>query len=91
MSGFRPMFQRGRWEIHCLVSGFFTAFILLAEYLMITFRRGDFIFPKLIWWRIGGSGLAAALLAPVVFFILNGIGAMLGYRARPSQEDEEAQ
>ena len=89
MSGFRPLFQRGRWEIHCLLSGFFTAFILFAEFLMITFRRGDFMFPKIILWRIGGSGLAAALLAPFVFFILNGIAALLGYRMRPSQEDEE--
>jgi hypothetical protein len=91
MSGFRPLFQRGRWEIHCLVSGFFTAFILFAEFLMITFRRGDFIFPKIIWWRIGGSGLAAALLAPAVFFILNGIASLLGYRVRPPRKDEELQ
>jgi len=91
MSGFRPLFQRGRWEIHCLVSGFFTAFILFAEFLMITFRRGDFIFPKIIWWRIGGSGLVAALLAPAVFFILSGIAAQLGYRTGLPQDEEELQ
>ena len=71
MSGFRPLFQRGRWEVHCLMSGLFTALILLAEFLMITFRRGDFIFPKIIGLRIVGSGLAAALLAPMIYFILN--------------------
>src|SRR3954471_15707030 len=64
MGGFRPLFQRGRWEIHCLLSGVCTAFIVLAEYLMITFRREPivFLFDKEIWWRIGGAGLVAALL-----------------------------
>jgi len=89
MSGFRPLFQRGRWEIHCLASGFFTAVILLSEFLMITFRRGDFIVSKMIGWRIGGAGLAAALLAPVIYFILSGIGSLLGYPVRFSQEDEK--
>ena len=89
MSGFRPLFLRGRWEIHCLASGFFTAFILFAEFLMITFRRGDFIFPKLIWWRIGGAGLAAALVAPLVYFFLNGIASVLGYQMSPPEKDEE--
>ena len=89
MSGFRPLFQRGRWEIHCLASGIFTTFILFAEFLMITFRRGDFIFPPIIWWRIGGSGLAAALLAPVIYFILNGIRALLGYQVHLTEKDEE--
>ena len=69
MSGFRPLFQRGRWEIHCLLSGVCTALIVLAEYLMITFRREPvvFVFDKDIWWRIGGAGLVAMLLVAVLF------------------------
>ena len=39
MSGFRPLFLRGRWEIHCLLAGFCTSALVLAEYLMITIRR----------------------------------------------------
>jgi hypothetical protein len=89
MSGFRPLFQRGRWEIHCLLSGVFTALILFAEYLMITFRRGEFIFPAIIWWRIAGSGLVAALLAPAVFFVLNTIAAFTGYDTRASRKVDE--
>src|SRR6476620_7378143 len=38
MSGFRPLFQRGRWEIHCLLTGVCTSIIVLAEYLMLTIR-----------------------------------------------------
>lgn len=86
MSGFRPLFQRGRWEVHCLVSGLFTSMIVLAEYLMITFRRGGFIFPKDIWWRIGGPGVIAALLAPIFFFLFNRIASLVGYQIKPEQK-----
>jgi hypothetical protein len=89
MSGFRPLFQRGRWEVHCLVSGFFTSLIVLAEYLMITVRRGGFIFPNEIWWRIGGSGLVATLIAPAFFFALNWLAPLVGHEIQPEQKGIE--
>jgi hypothetical protein len=87
MGGFRPLFQRGRWEIHCLLSGVCTAFIVLAEYLMITFRREPivFLFDKEIWWRIGGSGLVAVLLSPFFFFALNYLAFLVGYDPQPGR------
>jgi hypothetical protein len=86
MSGFRPLFQRGRWEVHCLVSGLFTSVILLAEYLMITIRRGGFVFTPEVWWRIGGSGVAAAMLAPIFFFTLNWLAPRVGYEIEPEKK-----
>ena len=86
MSGFRPLFQRGRWEIHCLFSGLFTSVIVLSEYLMITFRRGGIVFPVEVWWRIGGSGVVAAMLAPVFFFTLNWIATLTGYDLNPEKK-----
>ena len=80
MSGFRPLYQRGHgWEIHCLMSGPLVALLVLAEYLMITFRRGEFIFPPVVWWRIGGAGVIAMVLAPVVFAILHWIAVTFGW------------
>ena len=88
MSGFRPLFLRGRWEIHCLLTGFCTSFIVLAEYLMLTIRREPvlFVFNREIWWRIGGAGLAAALLAPLFFFALNYLAALVGYDPQPDRK-----
>ena len=85
MSGFRPLFQRGRWEIHCLLTGFCTSALVLAEYLMITIRRQpvQFIFNEQVWWRIGGAGLAAAFLAPLAFFFFNYIALLTGYDPQP--------
>ena len=36
MHGLRPLFVRGRWEVHCIMSGVCTSLILLAQYLMIS-------------------------------------------------------
>jgi hypothetical protein len=78
-NGFRPVFRRGRWEIHCLASGILTGVFVLAEYLMITFRRGVFVFPEAIWYRIGGTGLVALVLAPIVYVVLKGLAVMVRY------------
>lgn len=85
MSGFRPLFQRGRWEIHCLLSGLCTAVIVFAEYLLITFRRDPvtFVFNKEIWWSIGATGLVALALSPFFFFALNWVAFLTGYDPQP--------
>ena len=87
MSGFRPLFQRGRWEVHCLLSGVCTAIIVLAEYLMLTFRREPVLlfFDHEVWWRIGGAGLAAALLAPGIYFLFNYVAFFVGYDPQPAR------
>jgi len=86
MSGFRPLFQRGHgWEIHFLLSGPLVCIFVLSEYLMITFRRGGFIFPKIIWWRIGGEGLAAMIVSPIVFLFLHWLALSMGF-IPPRQE-----
>ncbi len=85
MSGFRPLFQRGRWEIHCLLSGICTSLIVLAEYAMITFRRGDPVFNSEVWWRIGGAGIIALMVSPIVFFLLNMAARAVGFDYRPQE------
>lgn len=90
MNGFRPLFRRGHgWEIHALLSGPLLAIFVLSEYLMITFRRGEFLFPKLIWWRIGGDGLAAMIVSPVVFLVLHWLALSFGFL--PSREQRQAE
>ncbi len=94
MSGFRPLFQRGRWEIHCLMSGVCTSLIVLAEFLMISVRRAalydaPFVFNHEIWWRIAGPGLVALILAPLVFWILSSLAALVGYNPRQVARGEE--
>jgi hypothetical protein len=53
--------------------------IILAQYLMITFRRGSLFFSREVWWQIGGPGLIAMLMAPVVFWFLHWLSRVTGY------------
>jgi hypothetical protein len=85
MHGLRPLFARGHWEVHSILSGVFTSLIVLAQYLMITFRRGSLVFTHEIWWQIGGPGIIAMLIAPIVFWLLEWIGRMTAYPYSPER------
>src|SRR6476646_10999501 len=85
MHGLRPLFARGRWEVHCILSGVFTSLIVLAQYLMITFRRGSLVFTHEIWWQIGGPGLVAMAIAPIFFWGLQWLGQITAYSYGPER------
>lgn len=88
MHGLRPLFIRGRWEVHCVLTGICTSAIILAQYLMITFRRGTFLFTREVWWQIGGPGLIAMLMAPVIFWTLNWVARVTRYPYLPERSFE---
>ena len=85
MHGLRPLFIRGRWEVHCLLTGLCTSAIILAQYLMITFRRGSVFFSREVWWQIGGPGLMAMLMAPVIFWMLQWLARATRYPYLPER------
>ena len=80
--GLRPLFLKGRWELHCLASGFCASAILLTEYLMITFRRHGLIFPRDLWGRVLVPGFFAMLMAIPVYFLFRLLAIALGYTVR---------
>ena len=84
--GLRPLFLRGRWDLHCLASGLCAVVILAAQYLMITFSRGGLIFPRELVGRILLPGFFAMLLAPIVYLAFNALAGLIGY---PVQIEEE--
>lgn len=76
--GVRPLFLKGRWEVHCLASGLGTTVIVAAEFILITLRRESVDFDVLVWWRIAGAGLIALLLAPGIYFAFHGLWRLTG-------------
>ena len=86
MHGLRPLFARGRWEVHCIMSGLCTSALLLGQYLMLSFRRGSLFFSREVWWQIGGPGLLAMLMAPLVFWILHWLARATAYPYMPRRE-----
>ena len=86
MHGLRPLFIRGRWEVHCIMTGICTSLIVLAQYLMITFRRGSLFFSKEVWWQIGGPGLIAMVMAPIIFWFLQWLGRITAFPYLPERD-----
>ncbi len=96
VSGFRPLYLRGRWEIHCLMSGVCVSFMMLSEFLFLSVRRislyeatGFTVTPE-IWWRIGGSGLIALLLAPLVYWVMTTLAQLANYNPKAYDAPKEA-
>ncbi|HVF71879.1 MAG TPA: hypothetical protein VM940_09755 [Chthoniobacterales bacterium] len=87
MHGLRPLFIRGRWEVHCIMSGVCTSAILLSQYLMISFRRGSLFFTREAWWQIAGPGVIAMIMAPLAFWILHSVARLA---RNPYLPDENA-
>ena len=91
MNGLHPLFIKGRWQIHCLLTGVLTSLLVLIEFVLVTFRREPFalVWPQSVWLRIFGSGVAAALIAPALFFGLNWVARRLGHfeRARIAEAE----
>lgn len=90
MAGFRPLFLRGRWEIHCILTGVLIAAMPLAEFLMISIRTEpvQFVFDKAVGWRIAGTGLIAMMLSPLLFFVLNYLAVITGYDPQPERGEK---
>lgn len=89
MHGLRPLFIRGRWEVHCIMSGLCTSAILLSQFLMIAFRRGSLVFTREAWWQIGGPGLIAMLMAPLIFWMLHTLGRLTANPYLPEPDGYE--
>src|SRR5258708_4251646 len=85
MHGLRPLFIRGRWEVHCVLTGLCTSAIIFAQYLMITFPRGSFFFNREVWVQIGVPGFVAMLRAPVIFWMLNWVARVTRYPYLPER------
>ena len=83
MHGLRPLFARGRWEVHCIMTGICTSALLLGQYLMLSFRRGSIFFSREVWWQIGGPGLLAMIMAPLVFWALHWLARATAYPYLP--------
>lgn len=76
--GLRPMFLKGHWEIHCLLSAVGTSVIVAAEYLLITIGREGFVLDEVVWWRVAGSGLVSLFLAPVIHMLFHCLAVTTG-------------
>lgn len=89
--GLRPLFLRGRWDLHCVASGFCTVVILVMQYGLITFKRGWVTPPHDLWVRLLLPGFFAMLLSPVVCFAFYFAAGLLNYPVRIYEDEQQRQ
>lgn len=76
MQGIRPLFREGKWHVSALLTGVAIFLYLFAEFMLITFVRGDFIVTRGVMLKITFCSLLTMLLSPLVFWILFKLAAM---------------
>lgn len=82
MQGIQPLFREGKWHVSALLSGVAIYFYLWAEFLLITFVRGDFVITKGVVLNIAFSSLLTMLLSPLVFWALFKCAALFRHTIR---------
>lgn len=70
MQGIRPLFREGKWHVSALLTGVAIFLYLFAEFMLITFVRGEFIVTRPVMMKITFCSLLTMLLSPIVFWIL---------------------
>lgn len=82
MQGIRPLFREGKWHVSALLTGVATFLYLFAEFMLITFIRGDFIVTRGVILKISFCSLLTMLLSPVVFWVLFKFAALFNHTIR---------
>lgn len=70
MQGLSPLFQQGKWHFSALLTGVATFLYLAAEYILISFIRGDFTITRSILRLMCYTSLLTMLFSPLAFWLL---------------------
>lgn len=82
MQGIQPLFRQGKWQFSAILSGIAVFLYLLAEYLLITFVRGDFSLSRWTFLKIAFSASITMLFSPLVFWLLFRLADASGFTIR---------
>ncbi len=79
MLGIQPLFRSGKWHFSALLSGISVFLYLAAEYLLITFVRGEFAMTRSTLLQMVYTSLMTMMLSPFVFWLLFWISRKCGH------------
>lgn len=83
MQGLKPLFQQGKWQFSALLTGVSIFLYLAAEYILISFVRGDFVITRGIIRLMSYTSLLTMLFSPLIFWILYRIAALFNHSLYP--------
>jgi cell shape-determining protein MreD len=82
MQGIQPLFREGKWQFSAFLVGVSIFVYLVAEYLIINFVRGDFVFSRATLFQIVFTSTLTMLFSPLVFWILFHVAERFGHEIR---------
>lgn len=83
MQGIQPLFRKGKWHFSAILSGIAIFLYLTAEYVIITFVRGEFMLTRSTVLQMIYTSLLTMLLSPFVFWLLFSIARRCGTSILP--------
>ena len=82
MQCIQPLFRRGAWQVSAILTGISVFLYLLAEFLLITFVRGEWIFPAKVLTQIWLTAAMTMLCSPLIFAILFKLAKLFDFTIR---------
>jgi hypothetical protein len=82
MQGIQPLFREGKWQFSTLLVGISIFVYLTAEYLIINFIRGGFVFNRATLYQIAATSALTMFFSPLVFWVLFFIAGRFGHEIR---------
>ncbi|MDP4625081.1 MAG: hypothetical protein NWT08_08075 [Akkermansiaceae bacterium] len=83
MQGLNPLFRQGKWQFSALLTGVAIFLYLGAEFVLISFVRGDFVISRSIIRLMSYTSLLTMLFSPLVFWILYRIARLFDHSLYP--------
>jgi hypothetical protein len=83
MQGLNPVFRQGKWHFSALLSGIAIFLYLTAEFLVISFIRGDFTMTRSIFRLLIYTSVLTMMVSPIVFWLLYQIAKIFDHSLYP--------
>lgn len=83
MQGLNPIFRQGKWQFSAILSGIAIFLYLTAEFILISFIRGEFTITRSVLRLLFYSSLLTMFISPIVFWLLYQIAKIFDYSLYP--------
>ena len=83
MQGLNPIFRQGKWHFSAMLSGVAIFIYLAAEFILISFIRGDFTMTRSVLKLLVYTSVLTMALSPVIFWILYQVAKLFDYSIYP--------
>jgi len=83
MQGLNPLFRQGKWQFSALLTGVAIFLYLTAEFILISFIRGEFTITRSIIRLLSYTSLLTMLFSPLIFWLLYRIAKIFDYSLYP--------